>query len=187
MKLKPQILLRKLHRWGSLFIALPFLVVIVSGVFLLFKKEVGWIQPPTQKGASKFPTISFDQILHAMKEVPEAAVSDWKDIDRVDLRPDQGSIKVYCKNRWEIQLDSHTAQVLQTAYRRSDLIESIHDGTWFHEHVKLWLFLPSALVVLGLWITGMYLFYLPYKARLARAKKTLKAEQAAVSVGTYSD
>lgn len=170
--MKLRILTRKLHRWGALFIALPFLVVISSGVFLLLKKEVAWIQPPTKKGVTKTPGISLEQLFHATKTVPEAEVDGWEDIDRLDFRPDQGSVKVQCKNRWEIQLDTHTAEVLHVAYRRSDLIESIHDGSWFHEHAKLLLFLPSAIVVLSLWITGVYLFYLPYKVRWLRARKS---------------
>jgi uncharacterized iron-regulated membrane protein len=171
MRVKLHVLMRKLHRWGSLIILLPFLIVILSGIFLLLKKEVGWIQPPTQKGESKIPTITFDQMLNVARTVPEAEVSAWSDIDRIDLRPEQGSIKIFCKNRWEIQIDSHTAELLQVAYRRSDLIETIHDGSFFHDNVKLYVFLPSAVIVLGLWVTGIYLFYLPYKARLARRRK----------------
>ena len=171
MKLKLQVLMRKLHRWGSLIILLPFLLVILSGIILLLKKEVGWIQPPTQKGASKIPSVSFDQMLSVARSVPEAEVHGWADIERVDLKPEQGAIKIYSKNRWEIQIDAHTAQLLQVAYRRSDLIETLHDGSFFHERVKLFVFLPVAITVLGLWVTGIYLFYLPYKARIARARK----------------
>ena len=51
------------------------------------------------------------------------------------------------------------------AYRRSDLIESLHDGSWFHDRAKLWVFLPTAAVVLMLWGTGIYLFFLPLAVR----------------------
>lgn len=151
-------------------IALPFLVVISSGIFLLLKKEVAWIQPPTKKGLYKIPGISFDQLLHAAKRVPEAGVDGWEDIDRLDYRPDYGSVKVQCKNRWELQVDTHTGELLHAAYRRSDLIETIHDGSWFHENAKLLVFLPSAVIVLSMWLTGIYLFYLPYKVRWLRAR-----------------
>jgi len=67
-------------------------------------------------------------------------------------------IKIRSKNRWEIQIDHQTGKVMQVAYRRSDLIESIHDGSFFHDKVKIWVFLPSAIVLLTLWITGVYLF-----------------------------
>ncbi len=43
--------------------ALPVLVVILSGIILQMKKEFGWVQPPTRKGAGKELTLSFDRIL----------------------------------------------------------------------------------------------------------------------------
>jgi len=55
--------------------------------------------------------------------------------------------------------------LLQSAYRRSDLIETLHDGSFFHPLVKLGVFFPAAVIVFGLWITGMYLFLLPFRAR----------------------
>jgi hypothetical protein len=77
-------------------------------------------------------------------------------------------LKVRAENSWEIQIDANTGAVLQVAYRRSDLIESIHDGSFFGDYAKLWLFLPSALVLIGLWVTGMVLFLRP---RLVNARK----------------
>ena len=61
--------------------------------------------------------------------------------------------------------------MLQTAYRRSDLIESIHDGSFFHDKVKLFVFFPAGVIVLGLWITGIYLWLLPYMARRENAER----------------
>ncbi len=92
----------------------------------------------------------------------------WKDVDRLDVRPGQGVIKVQCKNRWEVQVDAASGEVLQVEYRRSDLIESLHDGSFFSDPAKLWVFLPCAVVVLGLWVTGVYLFCLPWAVRWSR-------------------
>jgi len=156
---------RKLHRIGAIVTALPLLVVIVSGVFLQLKKDSSWVQPPTLRGSATEPVIGFDAILAAASAVPEAEIASWADVDRLDVRPDKGVVKVRAKNRWEVQVDTATAEVLQVAYRRSDLIESIHDGSFFHDKVKLWLFLPTAVILFGLWLTGVYLFWRPYWAR----------------------
>jgi uncharacterized iron-regulated membrane protein len=164
----PRILNRKLHRWGAIATALPFLLVIVTGLLLQLKKQLPWVQPPEQRTANTVPNLSMEQILRAAKSVPEAAVTDWRDIDRLDVRPAKGIVKVTANNRWEVQVDLGTGAVLQAAYRRSDLIEQLHDGSWFADAAKLWLFLPSGVVVRGLWITGLYLFVLPF---LARAQK----------------
>jgi uncharacterized iron-regulated membrane protein len=161
--------MRKLHRWGAVLIALPFLIVIVTGILLQLKKEWTWVQPPASRGEGKRPQLAFDAILDAVRTVPEAEVNGWEDIDRLDVRPTKGYVKVQANNRHEVQVDLKTGRVLQVAYRRSDLIESIHDGSWFHESIKLWIFLPSAGVVLGLWLTGIYLFFLPHWVRWRRA------------------
>jgi len=113
------------------------------------------------KGISQVPEITFQEILSIVSEVPEAEIDGWEEVDRLDVRPDKGIVKVRAQNNWEIQLDTQTGEVLQVAFRRSDIIESIHDGSWFHDGAKLWIFLPSAMVVLVLWVTGMYLYFLP--------------------------
>ncbi len=170
MTFKPNIFFRKTHYWISLIIALPFLIVIGTGILLQLKKQLDWVQPPTQSGGSQEPTLPFSRILEICKTVPEAEISDWSDIDRLDVRPSQGMLKVQAKNHWEIQIDSQSGEVLQKAYRRSDIIEAIHDGSWFHKAAKLWVFLPAALLVLFLWISGMYLFWLPIVVKRRRRR-----------------
>ncbi len=159
------VLNRKVHKWGGIVIALPLLAIALSGMVLQFKKEVDWIQPATQRGESTTPSIPFDKILAVARSVPEAAIETWDDIDRLDVRPGKGMVKIQAKNGWEIQIDTATGEVLQKAYRRSDLFENIHDGTFFHDTVKLALFFPVALVLLVLLITGVYIFFQPVIAR----------------------
>jgi uncharacterized iron-regulated membrane protein len=162
---------RVVHRWGSILVLIPTGVVILSGIALQLKKQSAWIQPPTQNGSGTQLSLSFDQVLAAVQAVPEAQVETWDDVERLDVRPGKGMLKVRCKNRWEVQLDAKTGDVLQVAYRRSDLIESLHDGSFFHDRVKLWVFLPSALVLGVLWGTGIYLFLLPYFAKWKKRRR----------------
>lgn len=171
--MKPSLFNRLVHRWGSIATAVPVLIILVTGAVLQLKKNSDWIQPPSQKGASSTPQISFDQILISVQSVAEAEVNSWADIDRLDVRPGKGMLKVRCKNRWEVQLDAATGDVLQVAYRRSDLIESIHDGSFFGDVVKLGVFMPVAIMLLVLWVTGVYLFFLPYLAKRKNRKKRL--------------
>jgi uncharacterized iron-regulated membrane protein len=165
-----RIWMRKSHRWGAIVVALPFLVVIVTGLLLQLKKEWAWVQPPSARGESGAPAVSFEAILAATRSAPETGIQSWGDIDRLDVQPGRGIVKVQARSRWEVQVDLQTAQVLQVAYRRSDVIEALHDGSWFHDRVKLWLFLPTAAVVFGLWLTGVYLFFLPYAVRWSRRR-----------------
>lgn len=162
---------RWIHHWATLIVALPVMIMIGTGIILLLKKDVDWVQPPSAKGIGKIPTISFEQVLTAAQSIPEAQITGWGDIDRLDVRPAKGMLKIRAENRWEIQIDSETAEVLQVAFRRSDLIESIHDGSFFHDKMKLFVFLPAAIVLALMWLTGLYLFALPHVAKARKKKK----------------
>lgn len=158
----PRILNRKLHRWGAIISSLPFLVVIVSGLFLQVKKEVRWVQPAEIKASHKVPEISLDSILAAARSVPEAGITDWSKVDRLEMRPKKGFVRVSSINRWEVQVDIGTGEVLNSGPRRTDWLTEIHEGEIPWKPAKLWIFLPSALIAFGLWVTGIYLFLVPY-------------------------
>lgn len=166
-------LTRKLHRWGAIITAVPLLIVIVSGLLLQVKKQVEWVQPATKKASSvndQYPN-SLESLLAVAKTVTEAEVQSWDDIDRIDVRPGKGIAKIQCQNSWELQIDLGTSQVLSSTFRRSDLIESFHDGSFFSDEAKFWVFLPNGLILLGLWGTGMWLWYLPLAARRKKKQK----------------
>jgi uncharacterized iron-regulated membrane protein len=166
--MKLSVLSRKVHYWLAIVVAIPAGIIIVTGLILTFRKHVAWVQPPEQAGVAKEPTLSMPEVLAILRGLPESEVQTWKDINRVEFRPGKGMCKVWCRNRWEVQLDAKTGEVLQVAYRRSDTIKTIHEGTWFHEGAQLGVFLPAGLILLALWLTGMYLFWLPLVVKWRR-------------------
>ena len=161
---------RRLHRWGAITIGLPLLCVIASGLLLQLKKQFPWVQPHEQRTAVPTPAVEWDVILAAAKAMPHAGVQGWEDIDRVDVRPGKGIMKVITTSSWEAQLALADGAVLQVAYRRSDLIETLHDGSFFGDAAKLWIFLPSGVVLFALWMTGLYLWVLPWLTKRKRAR-----------------
>jgi uncharacterized iron-regulated membrane protein len=164
------VLSRRFHRWGAIAVGLPLIVVIGSGILLQVKKQVPWVQPAEQRTDERTPAVDWALMLEAAKRVPEAGVTSWDDIDRVDVRPGKGLLKVITKSRWEVQLALADGRLLQVEYRRSDLIETLHDGSFFGDPVKLWIFLPSGIVLFVLWLTGLYLWLLPYRTKRRRRK-----------------
>lgn len=156
---------RRVHRWGAILASVPVVIILCTGLLLQLKKQVPWVQPPTMRGSSQAPTLEPAAILAAAAAVPEAGISSWADVERLDIQPRRGIAKVVSATRWEVQIDTATGAVLQSRYRRSDLIESIHDGSYFHDKAKLFVFLPAGAALLGLWITGMYLWIIPNLAR----------------------
>ena len=178
---------RAFHRWASIVALLPMTIIIVSGIALQLKKESAYIQPPTQRGIGSQPSISFERILVVAKTVPQAEIGSWEDVDRLDVRPSKGMVKVRGKNGWEVQIDTQTGEVLQVAVRRSDLIESIHDGSYFHDSFKLWVFLPAGVILVVLVITGVHLFSLPHLARRRRRRKELDATDPCASAKYHAE
>ena len=155
---------RKLHRLGAFLIFVPLLVVLVTGLLLQVRKEFEWIQPSEVRGAGGAPTLTLARTLEAARAA-DVGIETWDDVDRVEFRPAKGLLKVRATNRMEVQIDAATGDVLKTARRNSDLIESIHEGTWFHPRARTWIFLPAAVILFGLWCTGLYLWLLPHLAR----------------------
>lgn len=164
---------RKVHYWASVFVAVPLLVIVCTGILLQVKKNFDWVQPPEIAGAVTEPALCLSRVIEICAAIPEAQISGWDDVARVEVRPGKALLKVVSTNRCEIQLCASTGNLLQIAHRRSDLIESLHDGSWFHPAAKLWVFLPAGVVLLGLLLTGVFLFFVPILAkrrgRLVRA------------------
>jgi porin len=113
-------------------------------------------------------SIGWDAFLVAARTAPETQITTWDDVQRIDVRPSRGIAKIRGKSRWEVQVDTSTGEVLHVAYRRSDLIESLHDGSFFGDATKLAIFLPTGIVLFGLWLTGIWLWLAPHVAKRRR-------------------
>jgi hypothetical protein len=172
------ILNRKVHYWVSFGAALPLFVMISSGLLLQMKKQWSWVQPVEQRGTGSVPAIDLETILASVKTVPDMHVQTWDDVNRLDVRPGKGVVKVWLNNGYEVQVDLGTGRVLQTAYRRSDFIDSIHDGSVFAgDWTKLGLFLPAGVALLLLWFGGLWMWWVPFiaKRRKASTRRTVPA------------
>jgi arylsulfatase A len=166
-------LTRRIHYWATLFVTIPLLIVITSGILLQLKKQWNWVQPAEQKGTGSVPVVSFESMLESLRQCDGLDVDSWKDVQRIDVRPSKGLAKVALKSGWEVQIDLGDGRVLQQAIRRSDWIEAIHDGSYFGgEWTKLGVFLPNAIALLLMWITGLWMFWLPFSVK---RKKKLRA------------
>lgn len=169
------LLVRRLHYWATAFVALPMLVVIVTGVLLQVKKQVPWVQPPERRGSATEPTLAFEALLAAVRTQPGLEATGWDDVRRVDARPSRGMAKVVLDSGHEVQVDLASGEVLQTAMRRSDLIESLHDGSFFGGDVgRFGVFLPTAIVLFMMWCTGLWMFALPFVVRRRRAARAAR-------------
>lgn len=175
---------RKIHYWGALACAIPIIIVITTGVLLLLKKEFEWIQPSTIKGQGTHPTLSFAEMLNNLNKHPKIHNITWQDIKRIDVRPSKGIIKVQLKEQVEVQMDQQSGEILKIQLRRSDVIEAIHDGSYFSDFTKYWVFLPSAILLFILWVTGIYLFAV---TELSKYRSRRKQHNKAIPKHTLSN
>jgi uncharacterized iron-regulated membrane protein len=160
------ILNRKVHYWAAFVAAVPLLVMIGSGLLLQAKKHWAWVQPVEHRGTGTAPAIGFDGILASLKAVPDMHVASWSDVNRLDVRPGRGVVKAWLMNGYEVQVDLGTGRILHSAYRRSDLIEAIHDGSFFGgDWTKLGLFLPTGLALLLLWASGIWMWWVTFAGK----------------------
>lgn len=165
---------RALHRW----IALPAFVIMflvgATGLLLGWKKQTNLL-PATQKGLSGQPSewVSLDSLAFAAQHYVRNTLQLDDDIDRMDIRPEKGIVKVRFLNHFqELQLDLKTAKILQVSTRNSDIIEKIHDGSildyWLktpNDEIKLFYTSLGSSMLMVLSFSGFWLWYNPRRIR----------------------
>jgi uncharacterized iron-regulated membrane protein len=175
--MKPYRVNRRIHAQLGFWIAAPLLLVTVTGILLLVKKQWGFVQPPEQRGTVVDSPVGLDQILASLRAGVGLGVTGWDSVDRLDVRPGKGLVKAQLVDGREVQLDLATGRVLQVAVRRTGLIEALHDGSYFGGDVaKLGVFLPIACAVVLLIGSGLWMWWYPIQVRRRVAR--LLAERA---------
>jgi uncharacterized iron-regulated membrane protein len=159
---------RTWHHWIGISVVLFMFITSITGVLLGWKKNVEVLQPATLKGTSTNlqQWISFDRVAAAASAAVDSVVGRTLEIDRMDVRPDKGIIKVTFKEGyWEAQIDATTGKVLSVAQRHADWIEHLHDGSIISDGFKLLYTNYIGLGLLMLAITGFWLWYGPRRIR----------------------
>jgi uncharacterized iron-regulated membrane protein len=165
-----------LHKWIGIAAALIVLCTATTGFLLLIKKKVDWIQPPTMTGAPGEPAdfITNQQLFEAVFARNHPDFTSMDDIDRVDFRPAKRVFKVRSEHNYsEIQVCAVTGSILSVDDRPSDLLESIHDGSFFAGWVHDWLMPAFAIALAFLAFSGLWLWIEPVIRRRKRKKRTL--------------
>ncbi len=169
---------RKIHRTMGIFLFAVFFIISITGILLGWKKNSGGlILAKTQTGISSNlkEWLPMDSIQTIAKTFIVDSVDNRLDneIDRFDVRPEKGVIKItFTQHFTGLQIDATTGKVLMIEARNADLIENIHDGTI----VDKWLNLQSGLFkliftsiagtsLLLFTITGFWLWYGPTRMK----------------------
>ena len=156
-------------------LGLVVLNVAVTGFLLLIKKDHDWIQPPTQRGAEggieRF--ITNQQLFETVLAQGHPDFASLDDVNRVDFRPGKRVFKVQSHHHHtEMQVDAVSGAVLGVAKRNSDLIESLHDGSFFGDAVHGWLMPLTAIALVFLVASGLFIWLQP-KVKRARRRRAV--------------
>lgn len=151
------------HLWLGVTISFLVLIISVTGVMLNHKRLLGFI-PETdavrpQAFASALPLPELAQ--HAAAAVaPEVAAAG---IDRMDVRPQKGLIKIRFKDSdvSEVTLALDDGTVLLLGQRNDSFLEQVHSGDAFHKHGYL-LSDVAAIALLGLMLSGFWVWLYPH-------------------------
>jgi uncharacterized iron-regulated membrane protein len=164
VRMRPYRFFFQLHKWLGVVLAVVLVNVSVTGLLLLEKKKVEWIQPATRTGHEGTPTdfVSVQAVLEAVWDCNHPDFRDLDSLDRIDFRPGKRVYKVRSKTNYvEIQVDAVTAEVLSIATRRSDLLEQLHDASLLGDRMHGTIMPTVAVANIVLTLSGLYLWLAP--------------------------
>jgi uncharacterized iron-regulated membrane protein len=174
------------HKWTGVVLAVVFLNFAATGFLLLMKQRFDWVQPPTRRGAegALAQVIPMERVLGIALARGIEGLASPDDVDRVDFRPDRRVFKVVSKGYDEVQVDAITGAVLSEDWRPSDLLEDLHDGSFFAAAAHAWLMPLAAVGLFFLVGSGLYLVIAPAvrRRRVALAARRLSRVAAPRSV-----
>lgn len=132
------------------------------------------LQPPSQKGIaadlSEWKSVA-ELSLIAQQAFSNRFPNQRSNIDRLDVRPSKGMVKVlFEKGWWEIQLDGKTGALLSFERRHSDWIEALHDGSIIHDSFKVLYMVLLGLGIILMILSGIWLWWGPVIFRKEKRK-----------------
>lgn len=164
---------RKWHKYLGISLAILVVISALTGILLALKKNSDTLQPPTIDGQST--ELADWKSLAELTELAQAAFYEahpeekGNTIDRMDVRPSKGVIKMLLKKGyWEVQIDGTTGEVLSIARRHSDWIEHVHDGSIISDNFKVVVMLLLGFGLLLMTLTGLWLWYGPKRYRKSK-------------------
>ena len=171
--------LRTTHRWIGITASI-FLIVIASTGFLLATKDTfGWVKPPTHDGqevAGLGEVVSLDRAAQSAFSLGIPELKTREDIERIDYRPEKNVFKIVTHRGYhEVQVCGRTGDVLNVATRVDQIAEDIHDLSFFEERIKLYGLPIIALLLFGLGVTGVCIYFVPVVRRWKYKRRKLES------------
>lgn len=154
------------HLWLGIVVSMAVVVVCVTGVLLNHKRALGLM--PDVENREPRPLASSLPLHELVERAGRSAAPDGTPppVDRLDVRPDDGLVKVRFDDRevTEVTLDLATGDVLHVGQRNDVFLEKLHSGEIFGEHGVL--LSDAAAVALTLLLLSGYWIWLYPRRRI---------------------
>ncbi|MFZ4712194.1 MAG: PepSY domain-containing protein [Bacteriovoracaceae bacterium] len=149
-------MLRKYHRIVSVIIAIPFAIILVTGLILQLRSQIEAVQPKAVK-MTKLP----GQALLTLEQIVEKSNKEPKEIEQIIYKPGKFHLAIRLADDNEMQMHPQTGEILKTAPRRSNFLIELHQGSVLGAFGQFGIMFPSSLALVFLLISGLLIF--PWK------------------------
>ena len=141
---------RKLHRIVALIIVVPLSVTILTGLVLLMRNQIEWIQPKTvgTQEVVDTPMLAWESLVNR----PEG------DVEQIIYRPKKHNISIRLTDGRELQVHPQTGETLKLANRNTNWIIRLHEGSWLGTFGQNFIHLIAGLGLAFLVISGFIIW-----------------------------
>ncbi|KAF3984814.1 MAG: hypothetical protein HFP81_00250 [Methylococcales symbiont of Hymedesmia sp. n. MRB-2018] len=161
----------KLHRVSAYVIAIPFLVILITGILLLLRKDL----PFMRSGGE--PNIKVEQIQkmeYVFNVIDDRFNVRFDDIKAVHLYINRGIYRVDDKQGKTYNLKADDLTTISTYVKKdtiSNFIFRLHEGTIFGDFTLYFIYLPSSIFMMLLLFSGIYFLTIRIKKKFATKRQ----------------
>jgi hypothetical protein len=165
------------HLWLGVLSTIALIAIAITGILLNHKRGLGLMPDVPHEPTGPFAgAISVERMAYAaLLAAPESARPGWSAgdsvdvslIDRMDVRPRDGFVKVRLRDKasTEMTVDINTGQVVHTGRRGDVFLEKLHTGEIFGGIRFVILSDIAAIALVLTLITGYWLWLVPKLSR----------------------
>jgi uncharacterized iron-regulated membrane protein len=169
-----------IHLWLGVLSTIALIGIAITGILLNHKRGLGLMPDVSHEPSGEFTAaLPIERLAYAaLVAAPQAAKGAWKEgdpvdislIDRMDVRPRNGFVKVRLRDKasMEMTVDLNTGQVIHTGRRGDVFLEKLHSGEIFGGLPFVILSDIAAVALIATLITGYWLWLVPKLSRGTR-------------------
>lgn len=170
-----------LHLWLGVLSTVALIAISITGILLNHKRGLGLMPEVEHAPTGDFASaIALERMAYAaLVAAPATARGDWKEgdavdvglIDRMDVRPRNGFVKVRLRDKasTEMTVDINSGQVVHVGRRGDVFLEKLHSGEVFGGLPFVILSDIAAVALVLTLVTGYWLWLVPKLARASSA------------------